>query len=129
MKGTASGVGSIDIGKSAGLDSHKELQYIPVVRLDAAGANAPGYANTKVDALLAGQISICDFTERDYIDLALAALDQAGASISLQRRVNELVEDELGMDQGGEAEQTPLAIEPAVEGVSTAGPDNAGGCP
>lgn len=55
------------------------------------------YPNPKVDALLAGAISLSPgtFTERDFVDLALAALDQAGVSVSLQRRVNELVADEI----------------------------------
>ncbi len=54
------------------------------------------YPNPKVDALLAGSISLSPgtFTERDFIDLALAALDQAGVSVSLQRRINEIVADE-----------------------------------
>lgn len=64
---------------------------------DLPPSTSLGYPNPKVDALLAGSISLSPgtFTERDFVDLALAALDQAGVSASLQRRVNELVADEI----------------------------------
>lgn len=59
-------------------------------------ATSSTYGNPKIDALIAGHISLAPgtFTQRDFVDLALAALDQAGVSVSLQRRVNELVVDE-----------------------------------
>ncbi len=53
-------------------------------------------SEVKVQALLDGHVSIDGtWTEQDFLALALAALDQAGASVKLQRRVNELVSDEL----------------------------------
>jgi hypothetical protein len=72
------------------------------------------YGNVKVDALLAGHISISGgtFTERDFVALALAALDQAGASASLQRRVNELVADEV--------EDAQLHVQPCGFGIDGA---------
>ncbi|MGE0206113.1 MAG: hypothetical protein AB7E70_19615 [Hyphomicrobiaceae bacterium] len=73
-----------------------------------------GYPNPKVDALLAGSISLSPgtFTERDFLDLALAALDQAGVSVSLQRRVNELVADEI--------EDAKLHVQPCGFGLDGA---------
>ena len=50
------------------------------------------YPNWKVDALIAGRISIdSSWTERDFADLALAAADQSGMSMRNQDRVAELV--------------------------------------
>lgn len=45
------------------------------------------YPNAKVAALIDGHISISNFTERDYLDLAMAALDQGGMSAADQARV------------------------------------------
>lgn len=57
---------------------------------------ATTYPSLKVQALIDGHTSVDGtWTEHDFLALALAALDQAGASVSLQRRVNELVSDEL----------------------------------
>lgn len=54
------------------------------------------YTNVRVQALLDGHTSIDGtWTEDDYLQLALAAIDQAGVSLQLQRRVNEWVDDEL----------------------------------
>ncbi len=72
------------------------------------------YPNPKVDALLTGTISLSPgtFTERDFLDLALAALDQAGVSASLQRRINELCADEI--------EDGELHVQPCGFGVDGA---------
>jgi hypothetical protein len=80
--------------------------------------NADSYGNAKVDALLAGQISISGgtFTERDFVALALAALDQAGVSASLQRRVNELVADEI---EGAELHVQPCGF--GIDGAACYG--------
>ena len=70
-----------------------EQKAVEVLRVNAMPG---GYSNPKVDALIAGHISLAPgtFTARDFIDLAIAALDQAGISVRTQRRVNELVQDE-----------------------------------
>lgn len=72
------------------------------------------YGNAKVDALLAGHISISGgtFTERDFVQLALAALDQAGVSVKLQRHINELVADEM--------EDAQLHVQPCGFGIDGA---------
>lgn len=77
-------------------------------------STTPAYPNPKVDALITGTISLSPgtFTERDFVELALAALDQAGVSVSLQRRVNELVADEM--------EDAQLHVQPCGFGVDGA---------
>lgn len=53
-----------------------------------------GYPNTKVDALIAGQISIdSSWSERDFADLALAAADQAGCSVGDQLYIEGILRD------------------------------------
>jgi len=50
------------------------------------------YPNLKVSALLYGHTSIdSTWTHEDFLALAIAALDQGGASVRVQRRVAELV--------------------------------------
>lgn len=55
--------------------------------------NDPGYDNQKVNRVLGG---VSDFTEADFVDLAEAALDQAGEFVpegGCVRRVQEIIED------------------------------------
>lgn len=61
--------------------------------LDARGACAGCGQSSKVWALITK--ADASWTEDDYLQLALYALDQAGASGSFQRRVNELACDEF----------------------------------
>ena len=61
--------------------------------LDARGTCSGCGQSAKVAALIASADT--SWTEDDYLQLALAALDQAGVSVSLQRRVNELACDEI----------------------------------
>jgi hypothetical protein len=69
----------------------------------------------KVTALIEGHISIDGtWTEADFLELAIAALDQAGVSAKLQQRVHQLALDEVGeLDvcadcEGSTAEGSPV---------------------
>ena len=71
-------------------------KHAPALEAASRKPTTLGYSNPKVDALIAGHISLAPgtFTQRDFIDLAIAALDQGGVSVRTQRRVNELVQDD-----------------------------------
>lgn len=65
--------------------THTARQVIPVVK--------PDYT-VKVDALLAGHTSIdSSWAAADFLDLALAALDQGGVSAEMQERIAGLVKE------------------------------------
>lgn len=67
------------------MSNHGQEQRIPTVS---------AYDNPKVEALLAGQISISNFTERDFRDLAVAAADQAGAREKTSRFIGSLIDED-----------------------------------
>lgn len=53
--------------------------------------------SVKIDALLDGHISIdSSWTEADFYALAMAALDQAGISTDMQKRIGALMAIEVG---------------------------------
>lgn len=72
------------------------------------------YPNPKVEALLNGQISIASgtFTPNDFLDLALAALDQGGLPASAQAALAHVI-DEYRPDcehRDADGEQCDLAM-------------------
>ncbi len=52
--------------------------------------------NKRVQDLVEKLTTTTHFTEEDFLELALVALDQAGASATLQRRIADLLSGELG---------------------------------
>lgn len=61
--------------------------------IDGLGACSGCGLSAKVQAAI--DRTGATWTEDDFLDLAMAALARAGVSVTLQRRVNELVSDEL----------------------------------
>ena len=48
-----------------------------------------------IDAIVYDSPATCDFTAADWLKLAFAALDQAGATANLQARVRAIIVKEL----------------------------------
>jgi hypothetical protein len=64
------------------------------LRRERPARNSNSYGNWRVDALLAGQTSIdSTWTETDFLELAMAALDQGGVSAMTQATIAKLVSD------------------------------------
>lgn len=62
------------------------------IRLRSLKVGDPHGYPPKIHALVYGQISIgSDFTERDWLELALAALDQGGVSAQTQDAIAALI--------------------------------------
>jgi hypothetical protein len=49
-----------------------------------------GYSNARMNAAIYHQTTD-GFTKQDWLDLAMAALDQAGCSVSLQARIEAML--------------------------------------
>lgn len=60
-----------------------------------------GYSNARVNSAIYSP-STADFTQRDWLDLAMAAIDQSGIGVALQERIEAMLpETEDAADEGG----------------------------
>lgn len=60
-----------------------------------------GYSNSRVNNAIYSP-STSGFTQQDWLDLAMAALDQSGIGVALQERIEAMLpETEDAADEGG----------------------------
>ena len=71
--------------------------------MSAPSSLSPGYG-PRVDAVVYGSSATASYTRADWIALAIAALDQAGASVEVQGEVRELVRQEDDFEAFSEGE-------------------------